>query len=379
MNFDSSVLVNDQPPTDQKPTVYVHNYFGKGGTKTAERHAAGKDGDRSPYGFHLASKFGYHVLLSQDYQAKGKDVFRRVLNKVLGFDTIHAWRNRKAIAAADVIWTMTEGEAFAIACLFRLKLLERKPIITSSVWIIDNWERTPSYRKATYAGLSKYLTAITVQSEKCLPIAKRIFPNVPVELMYFGINTELFQIKAPEDAIADPIRIFAAGTDHTRDWDTLVAAFGDDDRFDLAIYCSWFPKHLIPLYNNLQVFSALTIPEFLGEIGRATIVAVPMKENIFSGITFALDATALGKPVLCSRTGGVPTYFEEGDIFYAPVGDAEAMRAVVASATPRERTERARTAQRRFIERDYSTTAMMGKYAELTARFTNIGARQPAG
>ena len=40
---------------------------------------------------------------------------RRGLKAALGFDFIHAWRNRHAILQSDVIWTHTEQEHLAVA------------------------------------------------------------------------------------------------------------------------------------------------------------------------------------------------------------------------------------------------------------------------
>ena len=60
--------------------------------------------------------------------------------------------------------------------------------------------------------------------------------------------------------------------------------------------------------------------DFIACYHWADIVAVPMRQNIYSGITVALEAAAMGTPVVSSRTGGVPTYFGEDEVFYSPAG-----------------------------------------------------------
>jgi len=122
----------------------------------------------------------------------------------------------------------------------------------------------------------------------------------------------------------------------------------------------------IKQYRNVAIIRPSSMADFLRCYEEADIVAVPMKENIFSGITVALEAVAMGKPVLSSRTGGVPTYFDEDEVFYVPVGDAAAMREVVISTDHASRRQRAENAQLRFIERDYSSRALVRRYAELT-------------
>jgi hypothetical protein len=62
----------------------------------------------------------------------------------------------------------------------------------------------------------------------------------------------------------------------------------------------------------------------------------------------------------------VPTYFNHDEVCYAPVGDPAAVREIVLSTTVKSRLERAEKAHRRFLETDYSTDAMMRRYAELT-------------
>ena len=268
-----------------------------------------------------------------------------------------------------MIWTLTEGEAFATAFLFSLGIIPCRPIVANNVWLLHYWKRTRFHKRAVCRYLSRYITVLTVHSKECLPVAKLVFPETRTQLVYFGINTGLFKLTAPSSIPTvgnGPVRIFSAGTDRTRDFDTLLAAFGNDDRFRLTIICGRLSEDQIKRYRNVALVRPSGMAEFLRCYEEADIVAVPMKENIFSGITVALEAVAMGKPVLSSRTGGVPTYFDEDDVYYVPVGDAAAMREVVVSTDHESRRLRAESAQSRFIERDYSSRALIRRYAELT-------------
>jgi hypothetical protein len=64
-------------------------------------------------------------------------------------------------------------------------------------------------------------------------------------------------------------------------------------------------------------------------------------------------------------TGWLPPSTSENGT-YAPVGDPVAMREIVLSTTVQSRLERAEKAHRRFLETDYSTDALIRRYAELT-------------
>lgn len=99
----------------------------------------------------------------------------------------------------------------------------------------------------------------------------------------------------------------------------------------------------------------------------ADIVVVPMRENRFSGITVALEATANGKPVVASRTGGVPTYFGEDAVRYVPPGDPAALRDALAMPAG-DAYRYAVAAQAMFCENDYSLVGLMRRYATLSGQ-----------
>jgi glycosyltransferase involved in cell wall biosynthesis len=186
--------------------------------------------------------------------------------------------------------------------------------------------------------------------------------------MLFGIAAQTFTKSESQLKASDPISIVAAGNDSTRDWKILLDAFGNDSRFRLVIVCSWFDKSLKSKYSNLSAPNVTSFRTLIDLYKSATYVAVPMVENIFSGITVALEAAAMGIPVLSSRTGGVPTYFEESEALFVPVGDPVAMRDAVLRQTSRERAIMSERAYSRFQQSGYTTTAMMARYAEITSR-----------
>ncbi len=350
-------------------------YHGKDVETYRQNYHAGKEPDETPYGFHLAGTHGYDVTFSRDIAGSPADVRSRVLNKVLrlqssrlGLDLVHAYANRAYMRDADVIWTMTEGEAFAVGLLCSLGQIPRRPLVANAIWLFDGWDRLPFYRKIAFRYLSRYIDVMTVHSQECLPIIRQQLPHLRSQLMYFGINTDCFRMRQPEAAPdGEPIRIFAPGNDTNRDWGTLLRAFGNDKRFRLRIICHWLDKaRLSQEYSNLTIVSSPSMSDFIGSYRWADVVAVPMRQNIYSGITVALEAAAMGTPILSSGTGGVPTYFGEEEVFYSPVGDCQAMRDIVLSTDPESRRRRAERAQQRFLQRDYSTHGLIARYVEIT-------------
>ena len=358
--------------------AYIHNALGRGYVGHLARFHAGTEADRSPYGFHRAEELGFTVVLSEDSGRPVSRFLSRLSRKVLGFDIPHALTNRARLRSSDVVWTLTEREAFGIACLFFLGLAPRRPIVASSVWVVNDWGKIGLLRRRLYRRLGSYFTHVTVQSEACLPLARSIFDQSIVGLMYFGINTTTFPLTRPRPRRrTGPISIFAGGIDRTRDWKTLLKAFGNDDRFDVNIYCRWLDDAVAAKYRNVTSFRTMSIESFVEKIRRADFVVIPMHDNLYAGITLALNSASLGTPVIATRTGGVPTYFGEDDVLYVGVDQADEMRDIALRTDDEAAVSRADAAQRRFLDRNYTSDGLMRQYAALTHQILPDGAPVP--
>ena len=263
---------------------------------------------------------------------------------------------------------MTEQEAFAVACLMRCRLVRPRPIVTSSVWITNDWQKLTLLKRALLRSLERSFDAVTVQSMASIDQARDIFPDSLVELMYFGVNPDAFAIRPPSRQTRHETRIFAGGHDKTRDWQTLLRAFGNQPGFTLEIYCRRLPFSQIAGLSNVTLHHAMAIRDFVTAIQHADIAAIPMNANTFSGITFALNAAALGTPILATNTGGVPSYFEPNEVLYCRPGDAADMRCTVLNASVDDRLRIAQLAQKRFQRCDYSSVGLMRRFNDVTRR-----------
>lgn len=357
-----------------QPTAFVHLPYGLDAESYRARFLAGREPDESPYGFHRARELGWRVLFSSDrHEGAVRRTMRRILKRLLGFDVVHLWRNRAQLHEADIVWTMQDSEWLALRFTALWYAPARLPVIGNTVWLFDRWEQIDPLRRWIYQYLARGPGVLTVHSDRYIPLMRRVLKGVRCERMYFGTDLPApFEDLAPFEDVADdhgngprPIRVLAAGNDPTRDWATLLAAVGDDPRFEVELLCSWvseeekrrFPSVLprpATTDHSRQTFDAL--------YRWADLVVVPMKENRFSGITVALEAAARGRPLISSRTGGVPTYFAEDEVFFVPPGDAVALRdAALADAS--ERGRRAAAARARLARDGYSIRGMMARYA----------------
>ena len=360
--------------------VYVHLPHGLDADAYRRRYEAGEEPDESPYGFHVARERCLTVQFSKDETRLLRRGGWRIQRLFRGLDLLHALYNRRRLAKADVVWTMLEEEALALALLMRLRILERKPIIAGCVWMINEWQDLSERRQRLIRSLASFVTVLTVHSEPCLPLARRDLPGVKSRLLRFGIAASSFPPVTTEATRRDgPLRIVAVGNNRLRDWDVLLRAFGNDPRFHLTIVCWWLEDAAVAAYDNVDLPRKPTMETFRSLYASADYVAVSQHANIYSGITVALEAVSMGKPLLATRTGGVPTYFDDTEVLFVGVGDASEMKDKVLGQTADERREMADRARARFLEEDYSTRGMVARYIRLSNEFAAPMASPPIG
>ena len=358
------------------PVVFAHLGYGLDARQYRERFLSGYEPDETPYGFHVAERLGVRVVFSHDHpESAFFRLVRRVIKRILGFDVIHLWRNRRAIERAQVVWTMQESEWLSLRFVGLFIQSLRKPVIGNTVWLFDRWESINPLMRRLYARLAQGDGVLTVHSNQYLPLMKRFMPEVRIERMYFGTSTESHPMLSPTTDRATPMRVLAVGNDPTRDWQTLLEAIGNDPGFEIELVCSWYGSDVRARYRSIRyrnISVAHHLATFQALYRWADVVVIPMHPNRFSGITVALEAIANGKPVVASRTGGVPTYFGEDAVAYVSPHDPIAFRDALFE-TQRDGNSRVEAAQATFRANDYSLTGLMGRYVALSRPWLNPG------
>lgn len=191
-----------------------------------------------------------------------------------------------------------------------------------------------------------------VTEELGVPAGKIDFIKWPVDQQFF----------CPRDQETD--MICAVGSE-MRDYPTLLAALKD-----LPIPCHIAAGTLVEKnskwveaaerHNDIPshvTIGKLPLVELRDLYARSRFVVVPLHQTeTDNGVTCILEAFAMGKPVICSRTLGQVDVIEEGVTgIFVPVGDAESMRNAIESLwnNPQRAAEMGRAA-RTYVER-YAT------------------------
>lgn len=364
----SSLRKTSAPPVLK---VFAHLAENKDAERWRARWLAGTlvgVNDESPYGYARANEQGCRVSFSKaGREALPSKIARYGLRFILGFDLLHAWRQRKELAEADVIWTHTESQYLAVAAVAKLTGI-KTPIIGQTVWLFDHWFHLSWPKRALYRSLINRVDVLTFLSPLNLEIAQRQFPKADARFVPFGIATEK-QIAPRLSRGQQPFRILAIGNDRHRDWETLVKTVANRKDISLVILSGTVPKDLVRDVANVEVRHAKTNDELADELAKATVVCVPLKPNFHaSGITVIEEAVLAGVPVVTTDTGGLRSYFAEDEVRYVrPSDTASLLEALLDIARdPSNATEMAKRAQGKMGEGGLGITSYIRDHVTIS-------------
>lgn len=335
--------------------------------------------DETPYGYGRAEKLGCSVTFSggssETLLAK---FFRYGLRFILGFDFVHAWRQRHAFERADVIWTHTESQYLAVAAVALITGMKTR-IIGQSVWLFDHWDQLSWVKRRLYALLINRVDVLTFLSPANLRMARARFPKADARFVPFGIPTE--HKVEPRIRSQEPFRILAIGSDRHRDWKTLVEVVRDCPDMSLTILSGTVPRKLVTGIANVEVRLARTTGELHEAFERASVVCVPLLENQHaSGITVIQEAALFGVPVIASDTGGLRHYFLDREIRYVPRGDHAALQEALVEirACPQDAREMAVRAQARMGQNGLGVDAYIQDHVRISHDLMKAGKTRQA-
>ncbi|NIE67767.1 glycosyltransferase [Burkholderia sp. Ax-1719] len=347
--------------------VHVHLFYG-----ADPRHYRKGENIGSLYGYHHAESSEFALNYAQDAR-EGKPVrfVRRALKAALGFDFIHAWRNREAMLNSDVIWTHTEQEHLAVALVLLMQAKKggaRPLLLAQSVWLLDRWPGYGGLRRAFYKRLLARADRLTTLASENAALCKQFFGRAATPLLY-GLNTTDFPLCPPSHwKPHTPVRVAAIGNDRDRDWTTLVAALRDDARYEVRIAT----RRRMPASAraaNVEIVRVSGIQQQHALYDWADIIVVPLRPNTHaSGITVMLEAAALGKPMIVTKVGALDDYFDDKAAFYIEPFNAQQLREAVDAlvAAPARTLAQAREACEQLSTRDLTTENYARQHAQLT-------------
>jgi glycosyltransferase involved in cell wall biosynthesis len=191
--------------------------------------------------------------------------------------------------------------------------------------------------------------------------------EAPVAFVPFGVDVDAFR---PTGAPSD-VDVVSVGADPHRDFELLleVARARSETSFVLVTSAD-HARSLGVRPANVTVATDLPFDETRRRLEHARVVALPVRENSYSGATTVLlQAMALAKPVVVTRTAAIATGYglEDGkNVRFVAPGDAASFgRALDDMLGNPDRAEALGAGARASVESDLTWARYVGRLEDV--------------
>ena len=230
---------------------------------------------------------------------------------------------------ADVVFSTVDTVGIPLMLLGRAGRV-RPPLVYAAIGLPERLARLRGERmRRLYASALGSAATVLAYSEHEADVIREWLKShrrsTQVEFVPFGVNTDAF-LPSDEAPVCDVVSI---GADPHRDYDLLlrIAVTMPETSF-VVVTTAEHARSLAPSPANLTVETDLPFGEMRRRLASARVVALPVRENSYSGATTVLlQAMASGKPVVVTRTRAIASGYhlaDEENCRLAPPGDVGA-------------------------------------------------------
>ena len=331
----------------------------------------------------MARSFGADLI---DYTIARREggLLGRLIERVAGSDMLLAWacfKRRRRYAAI-----FTDGEQIGLPLAAMLKYLAPGPrprhlmivhilSVPKKLFFLDRLRvQTHIDRFLTYASWQREF----IERRAKLPPGRVIFTP-------FMVDDRFFRPDAVRPCERAEPQICAVGLER-RDYKTLLkAAEGLPAHVTIAAASPWSKRsdstagQSIPENVTVRKFTQYELRQLYAD---SEFLVMPLEEVDFqAGVTAILEAMAMGKAVICTRTPGQTDVLVEGETgIYVPPGDPQALRAAIERLLQHpEEAERMGRNGRRVIEQQMNLDHYVaGLRSHIQAVLEGVGAGRSA-
>ena len=283
-------------------------------------------------------------------------VANRVLHLIGGYggDFAGVTPSLRRMNAADVVYSTVDTVGLPLVLLGKASLV-RRPVVYTAIGLPERLDRLRGERarKLYAAALNRARTVITFSDFEAETLRSWLGPSSPpVTFLPFAVDPAYFK-PLPERPV--DVDVVSIGADPRRDFALLVAFAGRNPGRRVRIVTTADQASALGrVPPNVELERDVPFGEVRDRLASGRVVALPVKDNSYSGATTVLlQAMAMGKPVVVSRTRAIETGYDLVDgenCRLVPPGDAAAF-------------EQALTA----LLSDDATAAAIGERARRTA------------
>jgi glycosyltransferase involved in cell wall biosynthesis len=211
---------------------------------------------------------------------------------------------------ADVVHSTVDTVGIPLMLLKHAGRL-RPPLVYVAIGLPERLARLRSERmRRLYAASLEACASVIAYSEHEAEDLRRWLASLSasgthVEFVPFGVDPQHF----PPTRAARPVEVVSVGADPHRDFGLLVrvASRLPDVAFRIVTTAEQ-ARGLTPVPGNVTLETDLPFEEATRRLAEATLVALPVRENSYSGATTVLlQAMVLEKPVVVTRTRAIAT------------------------------------------------------------------------
>jgi glycosyltransferase involved in cell wall biosynthesis len=243
----------------------------------------------------------------------------RVVNAALyraggyGGDFASILASLRDVNDADVVFSTVDTVGIPLLLLKRAGLV-RTPVVYTAIGLPERLVqlRGERMRRLYAAALNDARAIVSYASGEADWLREFLGPKgTRVVFVPFGVDPKAFRpAHVEEDS-----DVLSVGADPRRDFDLLLSVAERHPELRVRIVAS--PEHarsLRPLPANAALESGVSLDEVRSRLAGARVVALPVRENSYSGATTTLlQAMAMGKPVVVSRTDAIATGYDLED------------------------------------------------------------------
>jgi glycosyltransferase involved in cell wall biosynthesis len=282
---------------------------------------------------------------------------------------------------ADVVFSTVDTVGIPLMLMKRFGRL-RPPLVYAAIGLPERLAQLRSRRmRRLYASALASCDVVLAYSEKEAEDIRRWVDEdsvspVRAEFVPFGVDVGSF---VPDGAAATD-GVVSVGADPHRDFDLLVrvAARMPDVTFRIVTSAD-HARALGSRPENVALESDLPFDEMRKRLAEARLVALPVRENSYSGATTVLlQAMALEKPVVVTRTSAIATGYglvDGENVRLVAPGDEDGFERALADVLRDDFHARALGASARAtVERELSWE----RYADRLEKFLRDAAGAPA-